>query len=100
MALWACYLLSFQTGIRGGHLYIFGEIVPRLGLNDYRVRFNRIEDQNVDVEKEQGIHFNLLKLLEYLQYDEDNIQLQRGSEEIHLVPDYFIVPLLVQYEDF
>ena len=28
MALWGCYLLSFQTGLRGGHLYIFGEIVP------------------------------------------------------------------------
>merc|ERR1711952_538254 len=28
VALWGCYLLSFQTGIRGGHLYIFGEIVP------------------------------------------------------------------------
>ena len=31
MALWGCYLLSFQTGIRGGHLYIFGEIVPFAG---------------------------------------------------------------------
>ena len=32
MALWGCYLLSFQTGIRGGHLYIFGEIVPAAGV--------------------------------------------------------------------
>ena len=28
VAHWGCYLLSFQTGLRGGHLYIFGEIVP------------------------------------------------------------------------
>ena len=34
MALWGCYLLSFQNGIRGGHLYIFGEIVPTTAVNE------------------------------------------------------------------
>ena len=28
MALWGCYLLSFQTGLWGRHLYIFCEIFP------------------------------------------------------------------------
>ena len=28
MALWGCCLLSFSTGLWGGHLYIFCEIVP------------------------------------------------------------------------
>ena len=35
MALWGCYLLSFQTGLRGGHLYIFGEIVPIAAFSEY-----------------------------------------------------------------
>ena len=30
MALWGCCLLSFQTGLWGGHLYIFCEIFPVL----------------------------------------------------------------------
>ena len=38
MALWGCYLLSFQTGLRGGHLYIFGEIVP---ISTHTVQYNK-----------------------------------------------------------
>ena len=72
----------------------------KISLKDFRVRFNRTADEPVEVERKQGTCFILFDLLQDLQYDEDNIQFERGSDGSSLVPDYFIAPLHIEIEAF